>query len=204
MKAVIYSRVSTQKQDLERQISELQNYAHSNNLEVVEIFAEKISGSISERLELERMIEFILNPNNKIEKVLVWEFTRLGRSTIGTLTNINRIKRANVSIYIHKGAMNIDPINTDHMANFMLTILTAVAELEKEQIVSRLQSGRKHAKKNGAIFGRKEGTTKAIEETKNFAEISRLLRQKMRVTHIAKITGVARNTIYKIKEHIKQ
>lgn len=202
MKAVIYSRVSTQKQDLERQISELQNYARSNNLEVVEIFAEKISGSISERLELERMIELIENPNNKIEKVLVWEFTRLGRSTIGTLTNINRIKRSNVSIYIHKGAMNIDPINTDYMANFMLTILTAVAELEKEQIVSRLQSGRKHAKKNGAIFGRKEGTKKAIEETRNYAEISRLLKQGVRISHVSKITNTARNTIYKIKKSL--
>ena len=202
MKAVIYSRVSTQKQDLERQINELQIYARSNDLEVMEVFSEKISGSISERLELERMIEFIENPNNKIEKVLVWEFTRLGRSTIGTLTNINRIKRSNVSIYIHKGAMNIDPINTDHMANFMLTILTAVAELEKEQIVSRLQSGRKHRKANGGIFGRKPGSTKAIEETRNYIEIARLLKQGVRISHVSKITSCARNTVYKIKKSL--
>ena len=98
--------------------------------------------------------------------------------------------------------MNIDPINTDHMANFMLTILTAVAELEKEQIVSRLQSGRNHAKKNGAIFGRKEGTSKAIEETRNYAEISRLLKQGVRISHVSKITNTARNTVYKIKNSL--
>lgn len=204
MKVVIYARVSTQKQDLERQIEELTRYALSNNFEVVGVYSEKLSGSISERQEFERMIELIETKKIQIDKILVWEFTRLGRSTIGTLQNINRIKRAGVSIFTLKEGMNIDPKNPNAMSDFMITILTGIAELEKEQIVYRLQSGREHAKKNGAIFGRKEGTTKAIEETKSFAEISRLLRQKMRVTHIAKITGVARNTIYKIKEHIEQ
>jgi DNA invertase Pin-like site-specific DNA recombinase len=204
MKVVIYARVSTQKQDLERQIEELTRYALSNDFEVVGVYSEKLSGSISERQEFERMIELIETKKIQIDKILVWEFTRLGRSTIGTLQNINRIKRAGVSIFTLKEGMNIDPKNPNAMSDFMITILTGIAELEKEQIVYRLQSGREHAKKNGAIFGRKEGTTKAIEETKSFAEISRLLRQKMRVTHIAKITGVARNTIYKIKEHIAQ
>lgn len=204
MRVVIYARVSTQKQDLERQIEELTRYAMSNNFEVVEVYSEKLSGSISERQEFERMILEIETKKINIDKILVWEFTRLGRSTIGTLQNINRIKRTNVSIYTLKEGMNIDPKNPNAMSDFMITILTGIAELEKEQIVYRLQSGREHAKKNGAIFGRKEGTKKAIEETKNFIEISRLLRQKLRVSHIAKITGVARNTIYKIKEHIEQ
>jgi DNA invertase Pin-like site-specific DNA recombinase len=204
MKVVIYARVSTQKQDLERQIEELTRYALSNDFEVVGVYSEKLSGSISERQEFERMIELIETKKINIDKILVWEFTRLGRSTIGTLQNINRIKRAGVSIFTLKEGMNIDPKNPNAMSDFMITILTGIAELEKEQIVYRLQSGREHAKKNGAIFGRQKGTTKAIEETKNFTEIARLLRQKMRVTHIAKITGVARNTIYKIKEHIEQ
>lgn len=204
MKVVIYARVSTQKQDLERQIEELTRYALLNNFEVVGVYSEKLSGSISERQEFERMIEEIETKKINVDKVLVWEFTRLGRSTIGTLQNINRIKRTGVSIFTLKEGMNIDPKNPNAMSDFMITILTGIAELEKEQIVYRLQSGREHAKKNGAIFGRKEGTTKAVEETKNFIEISRLLRQQMRVTHIAKITGVARNTIYKIKEHIGQ
>lgn len=204
MKVVIYARVSTQKQDLERQIEELTRYALSNSFEVIEVYSEKLSGSISERQEFERMILDIESKKINIDKILVWEFTRLGRSTIGTLQNINRIKRANVSIYTLKEGMNIDPKNPNAMSDFMITILTGIAELEKEQIVYRLQSGREHAKKNGAIFGRKEGTKKAIEETKNFIEISRLLRQKLRVSHIAKITGVARNTIYKIKEHLEQ
>lgn len=204
MKAVIYARVSTQQQDLERQIEELTRYAELNRFEVVAVYSEKLSGSISERQEFERMIEEIETKKIQIDRILVWEFTRLGRSTIGTLSNIQRIKRTGVAIYTLKDGINIDPKNPNATSNLLITFLTAIAEFEKEQIVYRLQSGREHYKNKGGYLGRIKGTTKAIEETKNFTEIARLLRQKMRVSHIAKITGVARNTIYKIKEHIEQ
>ena len=88
MRVVIQARVSTNSQDYKRQIEELLDYSKMMNYEVVAIFEEKISGGKTneERPELMKMINFI--KKNKIDKVLCWELSRIGRNTIEVLKTI--------------------------------------------------------------------------------------------------------------------
>lgn len=201
----IYARVSSDKQDYERQIVELTRYAESQNYKVVKFYQEKMSGSIDIRESLENMIlDLEKLAYGSVSKVIVWEFSRLGRTTIGTLQNISRIKRTNTQIYIYSGSLTISTI-PNAFSDLLVTILTGVAELEKENIVARLQSGRSRSieKKNGTEhLGRKIGTKKNLHETKHYKDIVRYLSQDFKVTHIAKLTNTSRNTIYKIKDSI--
>ena len=87
-KVVLFCRVSSNsdRQNYERQVNDLTEYANANNFEVAGVFAEKISGSTknSERVELKRMIEFI-NSHSDVEKVLCTEFSRVGRCPLMVL-----------------------------------------------------------------------------------------------------------------------
>ena len=89
MKTIIYGRVSTQIQDFNRQIDELKNYAATQSWSIDAIFAEKISGAKKneERQELSKMLDYI--NNNQVDKVLVWELSRLGRNTLEVLKSID-------------------------------------------------------------------------------------------------------------------
>lgn len=203
MKTVIYARVSSQQQDFERQIEELKRYAELNCFEVVGVYSEKISGSKIDREELERMINDIETKKIQIDKVLVWEFTRLGRSTINTLQNISRIKKAGVSIFTLKGGLDIDPKNPNPYSDMFIEILTSIATFEKEMIMQRLNSGLAKAKANGVHCSRPKGSFKPIEKTKGYDEIKRLLKQeKLNISQISKICKTTRNTVYKIKESL--
>ena len=83
-KAVIYSRVSTQEQNFQSQIEDLQKYAEYANLQIEDIFAEKVSGYnlLAERTEYDRMKEFVVD--NSIELILCWELSRFGRNSLHT------------------------------------------------------------------------------------------------------------------------
>jgi DNA invertase Pin-like site-specific DNA recombinase len=100
MKVVIFSRVSTQIQDYTRQTDELLEYASKMGYSVERVFEEKISGAKKneERKELMAMMTYI--KNNKIEKVLTWELSRIGRDAISVLQVIELLNQAKVSLFI--------------------------------------------------------------------------------------------------------
>ena len=88
MKVVIYSRVSTNTQDYQRQVDELNLYSQRMGYDVVGDFMEKVSGGKKneERPELMNMISFV--KENEVDKVLCWEMSRLGRNTLEVLKTI--------------------------------------------------------------------------------------------------------------------
>ena len=91
-------RVSTDKQDYNRQINEFQEHCAKMNWDVVRIFANKVSGAkkIEERQELVDMLQYI--SENDIDKVCVWEISRLGRSTLETLKIIELLNEHKVCL----------------------------------------------------------------------------------------------------------
>jgi DNA invertase Pin-like site-specific DNA recombinase len=203
MKVVIYSRVSTSSQDYKRQTEELLDYSKNMNYQVVNIFEEKISGAKNneERPELMNMINFI--KTNKIDKVLCWELSRLGRSTIEVLKTIQLLNQNCISLYIKNH--NIETLNEkceiNLMSQFMIQILTSVSEMEKTQIKQRIKSGYDSYRKNGGKVGRKEGYKKdndiLLEEHK---DIVKLLKQGYSVRKTMKLTDKSSGTIQKIKK----
>ena len=206
MKVVIYSRVSTNSQDFKRQTEELLEFSKNMNYEVVSIFEEKISGGKTneERPQLMEMINFI--KSNKIDKVLCWELSRLGRNTIEVLKTIQLLNENCISLYIKNH--NIETLNDkceiNPMSQFLIQILTSVSEMEKTQIRQRIKSGYESFRKNGGKVGRKEGFKKDNETLlTEHKDILKLLKQGYSVRKTMKLTDKSSGTVQKIKKIIE-
>lgn len=207
MKVVIYSRVSTNSQDYKRQTEELLEFSKNMNYEVVSIFEEKISGGKKneERPELMKMINFI--KKNKIDKVLCWELSRLGRNTFEVLKTIQLLNENCISLYIKNH--NIETLNDkceiNPMSQFLIQILTSVSEMEKTQIRQRIKSGYESYRKNGGKVGRKEGFKKDTETLlAEHKDVVKLLKQGYSVRKTMKLTDKSSGTIQKIKKLISE
>lgn len=207
MKVVIYSRVSTNSQDYKRQTEELLEFSKNMNYEVLNIFEEKISGGKTneERPELMKMINYI--KSNKIDKVLCWELSRLGRNTIEFLKTIQLLNENCISLYIKNH--NIETLNDkceiNPMSQFLIQILTFVSEMEKTQIRQRIKSGYESFRKNGGKVGRKEGFKKDTETLlTEHKDVVKLLKQGYSVRKTMKLTDKSSGTIQKIKKLISE
>ena len=202
MKTIIYSRVSTQGQDYNRQIDELQAYAVSHSWIVSAIFSEKISGAKknNERLGLSRMMDYICA--HQVDKVLIWELSRLGRNTIEVLKTIELLNEAKVSLFIKN--YNIETLDADGkpnvMAQFLITILAEIARMERSTIKERMDSGYEQFRSLGGKVGRKEGYTKSSDMYRNeYSDIIRLLKKGLSLRNVAKLTNHSLNTVSKCK-----
>jgi DNA invertase Pin-like site-specific DNA recombinase len=203
-KVVIFSRVSTQIQDYTRQTDELLEYASKMGYSVERIFEEKISGAKKneERKELMSMMEYI--KSNKIEKVLTWELSRIGRDAISVLKTIELLNQAKVSLFIKN--YNLETLNSDNTINplsqFMVQILNSVNEMERQTIVQRLKSGYIAARKSGTKVGRKTGVqVKSDDQFLNEnKEVAKLLKQGYSVRKVMKLTDRSSGTVQKVKK----
>lgn len=207
MKVVIYSRVSTNSQDYKRQTEELMEFSTKMNYEVVNVFEEKISGGKmnEERPQLMKMINFV--KTNKIDKVLCWELSRIGRNTIEVLKTIQLLNENCISLYIKNH--NIETLNDkceiNPMSQFLIQILTSISEMEKNQIRQRIKSGYESYRKNGGIVGRKIGFKKDNETLlTEHKDVVKLLKQGYSVRKTMKLTDKSSGTIQKIKKLISE
>ncbi len=203
-KAVIYSRVSSEgnRQDTERQTNELIEYANKMGYELVEVYEEKVSGykKNEDRPIFSRMLEEI--EKGTIDKVLVWELSRIGRSVIQSLQNIQLLTDKKVSIYIKN--FNLETLNDDKTTNslsmFMVQILFSVANMEAQLTKSRMVSGYRNHIKNGGKVGRKTGSIETEEETiQKHTDIVKLLKKNLTIRQISGLTNKSTNTILKVK-----
>ncbi len=202
MKVVIYARVSTNSQDYKRQTEELLEFSQTQNYEVVKIFEEKISGGKTneKRPQLMNMIHFI--KTNKMNKVLCWELSRLGRNTIEVLKTIQLLNENCISLYIKNH--NIETLNdkceVNPMSQFLIQILTSVSEMEKTQIRQRIKSGYDSFRKNGGKVGRKKGFKKDTETLlTEHKDVVKLLKQGYSVRKTMKLTDKSSGTVQKIR-----
>ena len=123
-------RVSTDKQDYNRQINEFQEHCAKMNWDVVRIFANKVSGAkkIEERQELVDMLQYI--SENDIDKVCVWEISRLGRSTLETLKIIELLNEHKVCLYIKN--YNLETLDNDGKINPKDFDISSITSYENE------------------------------------------------------------------------
>ena len=201
-KVVIYARVSTKLQEYDRQLSELRAYAKRMDYEVVQEFAEKISGakSVAERQALTELLDFV--EVNKVDKILIYECSRLSRRAVDFLTVIENLTAKKISVYIHQnGLETLLPNGTvNPIANLVLGILAQFNSMERSLIRSRMESGYNHHRANGGSVGRKIGYRKSDEQMKQqYTEEIKLLRKGLSLMNIYRITGTSVNTLRKIK-----
>jgi DNA invertase Pin-like site-specific DNA recombinase len=169
--AVIYTRVSTEDQDCDRQIRDLTEFAHRAGYEVVQVFSEKASGTKNNRAERAKVIQ--LARQRKIDAILVTELSRWGRSTEDLLATVGDLANWGVSLIAQTG-MQFD-INSPS-GKLMLTMLAGFAEFERALINERVRSGVKAAQAKGVKFGRPAiGTyqiNKLLDAGKSFRAIA--------------------------------
>ena len=202
MRVVIFSRISTNLQDNQRQTIELKEFSSKMNFDVIDIFEERISGAKEndERPVLTNMIEFV--KKNNIDKVLCWELSRIGRNTIEVLKTIKLFNDNNISLYIKN--YNIETLNENGEINplsqFMIQILTSVSEMERTTIRQRIKSGYEQYRKGGGKVGRKEGFKKDESSLlTEYKDVVKLLKQDYSVRKIMKLTDRSSGTIMKVK-----
>lgn len=190
MRAIIYARVSstTDRQNTERQINDLNRYAEANNIEVMDVFEEHISGATRnvDRPVLLAAIDYA--KSNAIDVVLLSELSRLGRSVYELQSVVKDLIDNGINAYFLKE--NISLFNADGSQSLITPILIAVlgtcAQIERDNIAYRLASGRKNAIDRGVKMGRKEGSKKTVEaKEKEYAEIIKRLRRGDKMTDIA-------------------
>lgn len=202
MRAVIYARVSTNTQDYQRQLDELRDCAERMGYEVVKEFSEKISGAkkVDERVALSGLLDYV--SHNCVDKVLIYECSRLSRRVVDFLSVVESLTEQGVSVYIHQnGLETLQPDGKPNpIAQLVLGILAQFNSMERGLIRSRMESGYNHYRANGGKVGRKVGYRKTDQQMKEqYAEELRLLRKGYSLANVSKLTGTAINTLRKVK-----
>ncbi len=166
VKVVIYARVSTKVQEYDRQLDELRKYAEQMGYNVVREFSEKISGAkkVKERAALTELLAF--TETNKVDKVLIYECSRLSRRAVDFLTVIETLTARKISVYIHQNGLEtlLPNGSPNPIAQLVMGILAQFNSMERNLIRSRMESGYNHYRSNGGKVGRKVGYRKTEEQ----------------------------------------
>lgn len=203
-KAVIYARVSStsDRQNTDRQVSDLLDYVEYQHWEVSKIFEEHISGAKrnTERPILQQAIEW--SKQNKVSIFLVSELSRLGRNAFEVLATVKDLIDNGINLYMQKEQLTL--LDSDGkptmFAPIMIATLSTCAQLERENIKFRLNSGRRLYIERGGRLGRKVGSVKTIEQKKEqHKDIISYLKRGYSIRNVAKLTGKGVSTVQRIK-----
>ena len=204
-RVVIYARVSTAGQDYDRQLAELRGYASRMRYEIVKEFSETISGAkkVAERDALTDLLKFV--NENQVDKVLIYECSRLSRRITDFLNVIDFLTERRISLFILQNGLetlqadgSVNPI-----AQVVMGIISQFNSMERELIRSRMQSGYNHFRQQGGKVGRKVGYRKSEDELREqYGKEIQLLRKGLSLRNIAAITGTSTGTLQKIKKII--
>ena len=202
-RAVIYARVSSEgdRQNTDRQVSDLRSYAAGADLDVVRVFTEKASGANDDRPVLAECLDWCCAGNADV--LLLSEISRLGRSVKVIVDSVDRLTRAGVCIHFQDTGVDtlLHSGEENQYATMLVTMLGLGAQMERKLIMGRLNSGRKHAMENGVKMGRKPGSRKPREQKeKEYAEVIRLLKKGTSIRNTATLCGVSPKTVQAVKK----
>lgn len=209
-KVVILARVSTDRQEYQRQINELTAYCENVGWSVEEIFANKVSGAkrIEERKEILSLVEYVRE--HRIKRVVCLEISRVGRNTLEALKVIQYLTENGVSLFVKN--YNLETLDANGKPNpitsLICTILLEIASMERLTIKERMESGRKQyidrCRKEGIKMGRPSTYRKSVETYKEqYPKEIGLIRKGLSLKNISAITGTSINTIRKIRDTVR-
>lgn len=205
-KAVIYARVSSagDRQDTERQVEDLTRYAAAAGLEIVAVYREKASGAKEDREVLAECI--VALRAGEADTLLLSELSRLGRNVKLILEVVDLLTEDGINVHILD--LNIDTLLPDGkenpVARMLLTVLGLGAELERKNIISRLNSGRQLAIERGVQLGRPVGSGMSDEELlQKYPTVVKRLNKGLSVRDTAAACDVSTFTVQKVKKAMK-
>ena len=190
MKVGLYARVSTKdkEQHPENQLIKLRQYCKSKDWNFKE-YTDHASGAKKDRPGLKS----IMSDLDKLDGILVLRLDRFGRSLQNLLDNLNQIRSQGKFFEAIDQGLRISE-KKDPMNDFMLAILGAAAEFERELISERVKDGMERARRQGKLIGR--GRSK---RTKNMEKkILDLKAQGESIRMIAQKCNIPRSTVHDI------
>ena len=205
MKAVIYARVSStnDRQSTERQVLDLKKYANRNNLTLSKVYEEHISGAKknTERPILIDCLDYV--KNNKIDILLVSELSRLGRNTFEVLSTVKDLIDNRINVYFQKEQMTLLDNNSKPslFTPILIATLSTCAEMERENIQYRLNSGRRIYIEKGGELGRKKGSIKTKEQkAEQYKDALIYIKKGYSIKATAKLANISESTVQRLKK----
>lgn len=198
----ILVRVSTTRQETDRQVSELQAYAKSKGYRVIEVCREAVSGAANEdeRHGLHRAEE--LAQAGVIRKVLVHEVSRLARRNSIAHAFVETLEEHGVSLYWHQQSIETLLPNgkRNPAAAIMFALLAEMARAERETLSERIKSGLAEARRKGRRLGRPKGSTLSEKQfIAKHKEVARWLRRGESIRTTAARTEKSPATVQRVK-----
>ena len=204
-KAVIYARVSSigDRQSTDRQVKDLSDYAAYQKMEVLKVFEEHISGAKKndERPVLCEAIRYC--KENSADILLVSELSRLGRNAFEVLASVKDLLDSGINLYVQKDQFTLldQEGKPSLFAPVMIATLSTCAQLERDNISFRLNSGRKQYIANGGKLGRKVGSVKTADQKREeYKDVISLLRKGYTIRDVAKLTQKGVSTVQRVKK----
>lgn len=183
-----YARVSTEEQNLDRQIDALIKYGVDKR----NIYNEKITGTKKDREQLNKMIDEL----QKGDVVIIADLTRVSRSTRDLLDIVEMIKQKGASIKSIKDTW-LDTTSNNPYNDFLLTIMSGLSQLERDLISQRTKEGLASAK----LRGRNGGRPSQRNNKTDLVEL--MLKEDYKIKDIVEKTGLSRTTVYRIMKDIE-
>ena len=203
MRAIIYARVSStsDRQTTDRQVLDLKKYAKANDIEIVQVFREKMSGAKAKRPILTQAIE--MAAEERIDIMLVSELSRLGRNIYDILNTCNFLIEHKVNLFFQKEQITL--LDADGkpsvFAPILLAVLGACAQLERDNISFRLNSGRQKYIEEGGTLGRPKKTQE--DKAEEYKAVLKELRRGTSCARTAKLCDVSLSTVKRIKKEFE-
>lgn len=176
---IAYIRVSTIEQNEQRQIEAMEKYS------IEKWFIEKVSAKDTNRPKLQEMLEFV----REGDTVHIHDFSRLARSTKDLLEIVDTLSRKGVTLVSNKESID----TSTPTGKLMLTMIGAINEFERTNLLERQREGIAIAKRNGIYKGRKEITIPDFEK-----HYQRYLSRQINKCQLAKELNISRPTLDKL------
>lgn len=181
MANIAYVRVSTAEQNEARQIEALKKH------NIDKWFTEKVSGKNMDRPQLKAMLDYV----REGDTVYIHDFSRLARSTKDLLSIVDELKAKDVHLVSNKENLDTSTPN----GKLMLTMLAAINEFERENLLERQREGIAIAKEQGKFKG---GQVKRIEGKIFDAAYERYQRRELNKKELAAELKISRPTLDKL------
>ncbi len=187
----IYLRVSSKQQDHASQMPDLERWAAAHDGEVV-WYKDKFTGKTMDRPGMERLLTDLRA--GKVERIVVWRLDRLGRTTRGLCQLFDELAERKVDLVSMKDGFSLaSPAGRLHAR-----ILASVAEYETEVRAERVAAGQAVARRKGKRWGGSKPGWRWKVSDDQMTAIREMKTAGRKVTHIARVTGLSRPTVYRV------
>lgn len=176
---IAYIRVSTAEQNEARQVDAMKKYA------IEKWFVEKVSAKDTNRPQLQELLDFA----REGDVIHIHDFSRLARSTKDLLEIVEQLNKKNITLVSNKE--NLD--TSTATGKLMLTVIGAINEFERTNLLERQREGIAIAKKEGKYKGRKPISISDFER-----QYDRYRRREINKTQLAQELKISRPTLNKL------